>query len=544
MTYKINYDNFFMSIDGAVADGELANQEATIYLNTTSKDVVMRYRDDVGTLRTAIVGESSAYVSGQILFGDTDGSITSSADLTYDSSNNRIDAGSPSSSVVSGVRTGIYSGTGHTVGATTAADDTGIVGGSGHTINSQDQAFIGGGLSNTIQGTGTGSAIIGGNTNEITTGTDVFIAGGNNNTNTSGNESVIVGGNNNTVASSCSAIIGGNGNNANAQDSAIIASRISTTSGVAIVGSSNNSTSGGVYSVILASNACSGTNNHNAIIGSNASTIANGLRSGIYSGATHNIGTTSGGDNSVIIGGSINTIDVHDNGFIGGGTTNSITGAFSAAAIVGGFNNSITSGNYSFVGGGRDITISAANSGTLGGNNNSVTANESAIVGGQNNDISGQCSGILAGDFNSITGADSAIVGGRNGTITGASSVVLGGNQNIATAARCIVGGRYAGGATNDTFILNLDASATVAVNSTVAESFCVLAVGGAVFGSASSVASAELAVDSTTKGFRIPKMTTAQMNAIASPDSGLQIFDTTTSQFMGYNGSAWIILG
>lgn len=55
---------------------------------------------------------------------------------------------------------------------------------------------------------------------------------------------------------------------------------------------------------------------------------------------------------------------------------------------------------------------------------------------------------------------------------------------------------------------------------------------------------SAILDITSTTQGLGLSNMTTAEMNAIASPKSGLQIFNTTTSQFMGYNGTAWVILG
>lgn len=67
---------------------------------------------------------------------------------------------------------------------------------------------------------------------------------------------------------------------------------------------------------------------------------------------------------------------------------------------------------------------------------------------------------------------------------------------------------------------------------------------GGIAIGTLSPDASATIDINSTTQGFLLPRMTTIQMNAIASPAAGLQIFDTTTSQFMGYNGTAWVILG
>jgi hypothetical protein len=51
---------------------------------------------------------------------------------------------------------------------------------------------------------------------------------------------------------------------------------------------------------------------------------------------------------------------------------------------------------------------------------------------------------------------------------------------------------------------------------------------------------SAALDVNSTNKGLLIPRMTTAQRNAIVSPLKGLMVFDNTTSSFWFYNGTVW----
>jgi len=53
--------------------------------------------------------------------------------------------------------------------------------------------------------------------------------------------------------------------------------------------------------------------------------------------------------------------------------------------------------------------------------------------------------------------------------------------------------------------------------------------------------ASAAFQIDATDKGFLMPRLTTAQRTAISSPTSGLQVYDTDTSQIMVYNGSAWV---
>jgi hypothetical protein len=54
---------------------------------------------------------------------------------------------------------------------------------------------------------------------------------------------------------------------------------------------------------------------------------------------------------------------------------------------------------------------------------------------------------------------------------------------------------------------------------------------------------SAILQADSTTKGFLPPRMTTTQKNAIASPATGLQIYDTTLNRPCFYDGTTWITL-
>jgi len=65
--------------------------------------------------------------------------------------------------------------------------------------------------------------------------------------------------------------------------------------------------------------------------------------------------------------------------------------------------------------------------------------------------------------------------------------------------------------------------------------------IGGAlVVGSSTISASSQLEVTSTTRGFLPPRMTTTQKNAIASPASGLVVYDTTLNKLCGRGASAW----
>ncbi|MHC1776304.1 MAG: DUF1566 domain-containing protein [Lentimicrobium sp.] len=51
---------------------------------------------------------------------------------------------------------------------------------------------------------------------------------------------------------------------------------------------------------------------------------------------------------------------------------------------------------------------------------------------------------------------------------------------------------------------------------------------------------SAMLDVKSTTKGLLLPRMTSAERIAIASPATGLNVYDLTTQSYWYYNGNAW----
>jgi hypothetical protein len=72
---------------------------------------------------------------------------------------------------------------------------------------------------------------------------------------------------------------------------------------------------------------------------------------------------------------------------------------------------------------------------------------------------------------------------------------------------------------------------------------YCYHATSGQMMvNTTSPQSSAQLQVDSTTRGFLPPRMTTAQKNAIVTPAIGLMIFDTDLGRPCFYNG-AWVTL-
>jgi hypothetical protein len=74
----------------------------------------------------------------------------------------------------------------------------------------------------------------------------------------------------------------------------------------------------------------------------------------------------------------------------------------------------------------------------------------------------------------------------------------------------------------------------------TVTERLRIDGIGNVGIGTSSPSASAILDAQSTTKGVRMPNMTTTQKNAIASPAAGLMVFDTTLAKLCVYSGAAW----
>jgi hypothetical protein len=63
----------------------------------------------------------------------------------------------------------------------------------------------------------------------------------------------------------------------------------------------------------------------------------------------------------------------------------------------------------------------------------------------------------------------------------------------------------------------------------------------GISFGNNTLVATAQVAINSTTKGFLPPRMTTTEVNAITTPAEGLVVFNTTISHLCVYQSGGWV---
>ncbi|NTW32423.1 MAG: hypothetical protein HGB12_07340 [Bacteroidetes bacterium] len=83
------------------------------------------------------------------------------------------------------------------------------------------------------------------------------------------------------------------------------------------------------------------------------------------------------------------------------------------------------------------------------------------------------------------------------------------------------------------------DRSWVMKTNST--ERMKISKTGNVGIGTSNPASSAILDVSSTTKGMRMPNMTTSQRDAIVSPVTGLQIYNTDCNEVNSYNGSCWL---
>ena len=81
---------------------------------------------------------------------------------------------------------------------------------------------------------------------------------------------------------------------------------------------------------------------------------------------------------------------------------------------------------------------------------------------------------------------------------------------------------------------------------SVITNNVCRLRVksdGSFAFANGDPVATAQVQIDSTTKGFLPPRMTTTQRNAIVTPAEGLVVYDSTLHALFLRDNSAWVEL-
>jgi hypothetical protein len=274
---------------------------------------------------------------------------------------------------------------------------------------------------------------------------------------------------------------------------------------------------------------------------------------------------TTGGQNSFFGQGSglSNTTGISNSFFgalAGQNNTTANNGTFIGRSA--GLNNT-TGGSNTFIGveSGRDNTtgtsncffgVSSGNLNTTGGSNAffGVSSGAGNTTGG-NNAFFGTSSGLgnTTGVGNSFFGENAAL----NNT-TGSQNSFFGRN-----AGRFISDGTTANTIANDSVFIgaatranaNNQTNQIVIGNSAIGlgSNTTVLGntsttfgrwYGSLLLGTTTNAASSILTMESTTQGFLPPRMTTTQKNAIASPATGLVVYDNTLNKLSVFTGLVW----
>jgi hypothetical protein len=205
-----------------------------------------------------------------------------------------------------------------------------------------------------------------------------------------------------------------------------------------------------------------------------------------------------------------------------------ITGTAAGLSIGG---NAVTATTATNVSGGTAsvTTLTASSTTTLSGG----TANGVAYLNGSKVVTTGSAFTFDGTNLGLGTTTPFADGGYRSIDIRGTT----GGEVNLGTSSNNY--GQILADATNGLLLNTIAATAPIKFYIGGSEQMRLTNTGLGI-GTSSPNASAILDAQSTTKGVRMPNMTTTQKNAISSPAAGLIVFDTTLAKLCVYSGSAW----
>jgi len=299
---------------------------------------------------------------------------------------------------------------------------------------------------------------------------------------------------------------------------------------------------------VITPSSASVTFNNSAGSATNHIRISNSLTNTII-GRDSGQRNTTGTNNSFYgqAAGDSNTTGV-GNSFFGrvSGLSNT-TGAGNSFFGNGSGQSNTTAGNNSFFGqsSGQLNTIGSSNSffGSNSGAANTTGASNSffGVNAGFSNTTASSNSffGENAGLANT-TGANNIAFGRNSGRYAGAGTTAMTSvNNSIYLGFQ--TRGLNATGSTNEVVIgydvVGLGSNTTVLGNSSTTHGRWY---GSLLLGTTTNAASSILTMESTTQGFLPPRMTTTQKNAIASPATGLVVYDNTLNKLSVFTGLVW----
>jgi hypothetical protein len=346
----------------------------------------------------------------------------------------------------------------------------------------------------------------------------------------------------NTVA--IGSLAGRTSQGANAVAIGNVAGRTSQGSSAVAIGINSGNTSQGTNAVAIGCNAGVTNQPANTIIINASGVTVNGVSAQTDSFYVAPIRSTTGTPNLLYY--NTSTKEVTYGPGITGNTTLVLNTASSTTVTP---TISITAGNINTLSSSLsagNIDIRAGNA--LGLNNQGGSVN---ITAGNGNTSSSGNVNIVAGNIGSegspgvvnITGGG----GGGDPATSGGYVKITGGAGYGNPYGNVVIGEVIAGGFGGDVVLSAGDTSPNNAqIVLRGADGLMTIAspkitiTGSVGIGTSSPSASSILDAQSTTKGVRMPNMTTAQKNAIVSPAAGLMVFDTTLNKLCVYTGAAW----
>jgi hypothetical protein len=123
---------------------------------------------------------------------------------------------------------------------------------------------------------------------------------------------------------------------------------------------------------------------------------------------------------------------------------------------------------------------------------------------------------------------------------SGAGNFLL---YQISGASRFIVGSEASIGGTANNYINYVYGNNSYITYTNNVARLSVTGGGNVLINTTTDIASSKLTIESTTQGVLFPRMTTTEKNAIATPATGLQIYDSTLNRPCFYDGTSWITL-
>ena len=310
---------------------------------------------------------------------------------------------------------------------------------------------------------------------------------------------------------------------------------------LSITASGANATASASTFGVFSANTHTGTNSTNyGVYGSSSNGTLNVGTVGISSGGTTSIGgqfSSSGGTTNYGVTGNVTGAATTNYGAefsASGGTTNNALNIAAGALTLNG--SAGTSGQVLTSAGANTLPTwttpstvatavplsgitAATGTNSINNGNNTQTWNWPTLTNG---------TGLLLTSLASTTGTTggSVLTVLRSGALANASQTTYGAiiqNQHTGTTETNVGLKVEATGATNNYALIVPSGSGNVGI------------------GTSSPSASALLDVSSTTKGALMPRMTTTQRDAISSPATGLELFNTTTNSKQIYDGTRWV---